>query len=512
MDKIKGSHKRYVLGQEPVKEPAVAMTTVAAAQHSKDEGKVEVEVEVDTKGVALLRTLGLTGGCSVIIGTIIGSGIFVSPKGVLQNTGSVALSLVVWILSGGISLLGGLCYSELGTLMGKSGGEYQYLKEAFGDTVGFLYSWTSVMVIRPSSLAIISLTFAEYACAVVNVCGTPLLPVKIAAAAVLVTVGLVNCYSADLAARVQVIFTAAKLGALAVIMIGGVIRLSQGYTSVMETGFEGTTDNAATVSLAFYSALWAYDGWNNLNYVVEELKEPEKNLPRANILGVLVVTGVYAFTNVSYFTVMTPDELLASPAVAVTWGDVVLGVASLLIPLSVMVSTFGAANGTAFSGGRVLYAAARNGDLPDMMSYVHCNKLTPVPSMIFTIFLSLLMIIPGDIAGLIDFFSFTAWLFYGLTFASLILFRYRTKWRHAERAYKVPLVIPVVMVLISLYLLIAPIVDDPRIEFLYAALFVLGGLIFYIPLVHCKVQVKFYDNVSIFVQLFLQVVPTKAED
>nr|KAG5696596.1 hypothetical protein BaRGS_034057 [Batillaria attramentaria] len=476
---------------------------------STGEGKTD-SVEVDVAGVTMIRSLGLIGGSSIIIGTIIGSGIFISPRGVLASTGSVALSLIVWVLAGVISLLGALCYSELGTLMGKSGGEYQYLKEAFGNVVAFLFAWTSVIVIRPSSLAIISLTFAEYASSLFDMCGTPVMPVKLTAAVALVAVGLVNCYSASLAARVQVVFTVAKLGALIVIIIGGIVKLAQGHTSVLAEGFEGTIDNPATISLAFYSALWAYDGWNNLNYVVEELKAPHKNLPRANILAVIVVTTVYAFTNVSYLSVMTTDEVLAVPAVAVTWGERVLYGASIIIPISVMISTFGACNGTAFSGGRVLYAAARDGNLPEVLSYVHCFQYTPVPSLLFTVVVALLMIIPGDIGSLIDFFSFTAWLFYGLTFTSLIIFRFRTIWRDAHRSYKVPLPIPIVMVLVSVYLLVAPIVDDPRIEFLYAAIFVLGGLIYYLPFVHFKVHFKLSDKVCAFLQLFLQVVPSKA--
>nr|KAG5696597.1 hypothetical protein BaRGS_034058 [Batillaria attramentaria] len=324
---------------------------------SPGEGKtetVEADVEVGVTGVAMLRSLGLIGGSSIIVGTIIGSGIFVSPRGVLESTGSVALSLIVWILAGVISLLGALCYSELGTLMGKSGGEYQYLKEAFGGVVAFLFAWTSVIVIRPSSLAIMSLTFAEYTSSLFDMC------------------------------------------------------VAVGYTSVLDEGFEGTIENPATISLAFYSALWAYDGWN---------------LPRANVLAVILVTTVYAFTNVSYLSVMTTDEVLTVPAVAV-------------------------------------------------------------------VVVALLMIIPGDIGSLIDFFSFTAWLFYGLTFTSLIVFRFRTKWRDARRAYKVPLPIPIVMVLVSVYLLVAPIVDDPQIQFLYAAIFIVGGLIYYLPFVHFKIHFK----------------------
>ncbi|KAL8559421.1 hypothetical protein ACOMHN_045218 [Nucella lapillus] len=477
----------------------------------KEGGKGE-KVEVDTSGLTMVKSLGLVGGSSMIIGSIIGSGIFISPKGVLESTGSVALSIIVWVLSGVIALFGALSYAELGTLMGKSGGEYQYLREAFGNGVAFLFAWTTIMVIRPAGNAIICLTFAQYTSSLSSVCGTPQIPVKLTAALALVTLTVINSYSTRLAARVQIVFTMAKLGALVVIIVGGLVRVAQGHTAVLETGFEGSIENPATVSLAFYSALWAFDGWNSLNVVVEELQNPEKNLLRANILAVIVVTTVYTLINLSYYTVLSTDQLLSAPAVAVSWGDVVLGGAALLMPLSVMVSTFGAANGSAFTGVRVMFVAGRHKNLPDVMSYIHCFNYTPIPSLVFRMVISLLMIIPGDIGSLVDFFSFTAWLFYGLTFASLVIFRYRTRWCRAHRIYKVPLVIPIIMTLVSLYLVVAPIVDSPRIEFIYALLFILGGLVFYVPFVLCKVPFKFYDKLSIYIQLLLQVVPSKLDD
>ncbi|XP_067652380.1 b(0,+)-type amino acid transporter 1-like isoform X2 [Haliotis asinina] len=451
------------------------------------------------------RNVGLISGISIIVGTIIGSGIFISPKGVLRDTGSVGLSLVVWAASGLIALLGALSYSELGTLIRLSGGEYAYIRIALGNIPAFLYSWTSVIVIKTSSMSIITLTFANYVESLFAMCGHPDIPIKIVAAVALLTVGIVNSWSTKLAAQVQIVFTAGKLIALTIIIIGGIVKLAQGNTSVVAEGFKGSTESPSTIALAFYGALWAYDGWNNLNYVTEELESPSKNLPRANIIAVLLVTIVYVLTNISYLTVMTTQELLDSNAVAVTWGDRVLGVAAVIMPLSVMVSTFGATNGSAFTGGRVVYAAARDNNLPEILSYIQVKQLTPLPSMIFTIFISILMIIPGDIGSLIDFFSFTAWMFYGMTFLSLIVLRFKMK--DAPRPYKVPIPIPIIMFLVSLYLVIAPIVEDPQIEFLYAFLFVLGGLVFYIPFVHFNLKIPGFDKLSEWTQLLLEVVP-----
>ncbi|XP_046549202.1 b(0,+)-type amino acid transporter 1-like [Haliotis rubra] len=480
------------------------------SKEAPDDGPSPDQFSIETdENLHMGRNVGLISGISLIVGSIIGSGIFISPKGVLSDTGSVGLSLVVWALSGVIALLGALSYAELGTLIRLSGGEYAYIRAALGNICAYLYAWTSIIVIRPSTLAIICLVFAEYVASFFRMCGSPVIPNKLVAAIALITVGIVNCWSTKLAARVQVVFTVAKLIALFIIIIGGIVKLAQGNTAVLATGFTGSTTSPSVIALAFYGALWAYDGWNNLNFVTEEIKEPKKNLPRANIIGVVLVTIVYVLTNISYLAVLSTQQLLDSAAVAVTWGDLILGAAAIIMPLSVMISTFGAANGTAFSGSRVVYAAARDHNLPDVLSYIQVKQLTPMPSMLFTIFISLLMIIPGDIGSLIDFFSFTAWAFYGMTFLSLIVLRFRMK--DAPRPYKVPIPIPVIMFLVSIYLVIAPIVDNPQMGFLYAFLFVIGGLILYFPFVHFKLKLCGWDRITMYCQLVFNIVPSSVE-
>ncbi|KAK3086047.1 hypothetical protein FSP39_012620, partial [Pinctada imbricata] len=465
-------------------------STPARKRYNSDFGSSEStdSVTIVEEKVRMKKTVGLVSGTSLIVGTIIGSGIFISPSGVLEDTGSVGLFLIVWVASGVIALLGALCYSEIGTLIKRSGGEYAYIREAYGNVLAFLYAWTSVIVIRTSSMAIICLTFGEYMTTFFPYCGAPQIPKKLVAAVALVTLGVINGYSTKLAGRTQVFFTVVKLAALAIIAIGGIVRLAQGHTSNLQEGFKGTISNPSTVALGFYNALWAYDGWNNLNVVTEEIIDPAKNLPRANILAVLLVTSVYLLVNVSYLTVLSTSELLVAPAVANSWGETVLASAMWIMPAAVLFSTFGAANGTLFSGGRVVYAAARDGNLPEFLSYVHCKRYTPFPSIVFTIFISLIMIIPGDIGSLVDFFSFTAWIFYGLNASTLIAFRIQKK--DEPRPIKVPIIVPVVFVLIAIYLVIGPIISNPQIEFLYAFLFVIGGLIFYFPFVHFKLQIK----------------------
>ncbi|XP_050399174.1 b(0,+)-type amino acid transporter 1 isoform X3 [Patella vulgata] len=472
-------------------------------------------VVIQEEEVTLKKRVGLVSGVALIVGTMIGSGIFISPKGVLQGTGSVGLSMIVWAGCGLISICGALSYAELGTLITKSGAEYSYILEAskclprwLAPIPAYLFAWVSVLVLKPSLFAVIALSFGIYTVEpFFKGCDPPEGLVKLVSALCLLLVAFINCYSVNLATKVQNFFTFAKLLAIVVITIGGFVKYAEGNTEYLEDGFEGTAQSASGIALAFYDGLWAYDGWNNLNYVTEELKNPYVNLPRSIIIAIPLVTVCYLLTNISYFSIMSKAELLASDAVAATWGSRVLGVAAIIIPISVACSTFGAANGSCFTGGRLVYAAAREGHLPEILSYVHVTQYTPLPSLLFTSFIALLMIIPGDIFTLIDFFSFTAWLFYGATMLAVIVLRFTKK--NEPRPYKVPIFIPVFVLLCSIYLIIGPIVDNPKIEFLYAFLFVISGMIFYVPFVHFKLQLPGMDKFTTFLQLILQVAPSK---
>ncbi|XP_065569910.1 b(0,+)-type amino acid transporter 1-like isoform X6 [Artemia franciscana] len=498
--------------------------------------------EVDA--VHLKRRVGLFSGVALIVGTMIGSGIFVSPSGLLYRSESVATCLIIWGACGALSMLGALCYCELGTLVPKSGAEYIYLLEAFkprpkkdnltfggklkdffGPLPSFLFAWVTVLLLKPSSYAILTLSFSTYTLSpiftYVGACAVDeehkfleSIARKLLAAACIASITFINCYSVSLATKVQNIFTAAKLIAIFIIICGGIYMIALGNVSYLSTGFEPfdpslSPTTFSDIATAFYSGLWAYDGWNNLNYVTEELKNPFVNLPRAIIIGLPLVTGCYILVNVAYLAVLSPIEMINSPAVAVTFGARALASWAWLMPLAVCVSTFGSANGTLFVGGRLSYVASREGHLVDILSYVHVRRLTPSPALLFNTLIALLMIIPGNIGSLIDFFSFTAWIFYGGCMAALILMRYTRP--NAPRPYKVPIIMPIIVLIVSVYLVVAPIVEDPQIEYLYATMFILAGLIFYIPFIYYKVPVKCMGPVTAFLQYLLEVVPTKYE-
>ncbi|MEE6476902.1 hypothetical protein FKM82_011265 [Ascaphus truei] len=274
-----------------------------------------------TENIHLKRELGLFSAVSLIAGTMIGSGIFMSPEGVLRYMGSPGASLLIWAACGLLAMLGALSYAELGTVIKESGGEYIYILRNFGPLPAFLLAYTSVVVVRPASIAAISLSFAEYVVTpFYQGCPSPPLVVKCAAAACVLVLVVINCLNVRLATSIMNIFTTAKLLVLLVIIVGGVVRLIEGNTQVLQNAFENTATGFGPVGVAFYQGLWSYDGWNNLNYVTEELKNPEVNLPRAVMIAIPLVTCLYILVNVSYFAALTPSELLSSDAVAISWG------------------------------------------------------------------------------------------------------------------------------------------------------------------------------------------------
>ncbi|KAF6079476.1 solute carrier family 7 member 9 [Phyllostomus discolor] len=462
----------------------------------------------EPKTTSLQKEVGLLSGICIIVGTIIGSGIFISPKAVLSNTGAVGPCLIIWAACGILATLGALCFAELGTMITKSGGEYPYLMEAFGPIPAYLFSWTSLFIIKPSSFAIICLSFSEYATAPFYAgCKPPEVVVKCLAAAAILLITMVNSLSVRLGSYVQNVFTAAKLVIVAIIIISGLVLLAQGNTKNFENSFEGTKLSVGAISLAFYNGLWAYDGWNQLNYITEELRNPFRNLPQAIIIGIPLVTGCYILMNVSYFAVMTTTELLQSQAVAVTYGDRVLYPASWVVPLFVAFSTIGAANGSCFTAGRLVYVAGREGHMLKVLSYISVKRLTPAPAIIFYGIIATIYIIPGDINSLVNYFSFAAWLFYGLTILGLIIMRFTRK--DLERPIKVPIFIPVLVTLVSVVLVLAPIISEPAWEYLYCAIFMLSGIIFYYLFVHYKFgwAQKISKPITMHLQMLMEVVP-----
>jgi len=415
--------------------------------------------KTSSEQIKLKKSLGLFNGIAIIVGTIVGSGIFVSPSGVLIESGSVGLALVIWVTCGLICLLGAHSFAELGTMITKSGGMYAYIQEAFGDLAGFLYLWVALLIMFPAANAVIALTFGYYSLYPMFPCGAPDPAVRLLAALAITLLTFVNCASVKWAARVQDIFTIIKTLALVLIIVTGLVVIFRGDTENFQNAFEGSNTNPGNIALAFYSGLFSYSGWYTLNFLTEELKNPYKNLPRAIWISMPLVTIIYTLANVAYFAVISQRSIIESDAVAVTFAMKMYGVAGWIMPIFVAFSTFGGLNGCIMSVARMFFVGARQGHLPDSLALISVSRLTPLPAVLIQGTVSTLMLVTSDVFTLINYVTFVESLAFFVCTLGLIYFRY--KWPDTPRPIKVWLGWPIIFAIVCLFLIAFPLYHNP---------------------------------------------------
>lgn len=475
------------------------------------------------EGTSIKRRIGLIHAIAMIVGGIIGSGIFISPRYVLRNAGSVGETLLVWTFGGVLSLLGALCYCELGTFIEKSGGDYIYLKIAYGRFVGFLYSWVNVWFLDPGSQAILSLTFAVYATEPffpsrgandATDCHPPFGLVKLLAACAICILSAVNCISIRLAARAQVLFTFCKLIAIASIVLIAVIRLLSGNTLQFDQhAFEGSATRPGDIGHAFYSAMWAYGGWNGLNFMTEEVINPKKNFPRTLMISIPLVTTCYMLINLAYFTVLTKEQVLASDAVALTFASQLSPIFGMAMPLIVSLSCFGSLNMGIFSSARIIFSIARERQLPSSLAMVHRETQAPIPAILLRASLSLLMLIPTNIENLLNWLLFVDWLILTSVFMGLIWLRWKK--RSTPRSFKVNIIVPIFMTGVSLYFTATPFLSNP-IESVFGLTVIVAGIPAYYIFIKKSWTSKserfnrLSSNMSYYIQVIFNVVHVKS--
>ncbi|XP_074642972.1 Y+L amino acid transporter 2-like [Tubulanus polymorphus] len=434
----------------------------------------------DGDHVRLKRTMGLRNGIGVIMGMIIGSGIFVSPKGVLEHSGSIGGSLLIWTFCGFIALLGSLSYAEIGSIIPVSGGPYAYTLRAFGEFPAFMMMWLNVFVRSPIGMAVVAIAFGNYIIdPFYSHCDQqPETVIKLLAIFAIVGTVALNCVSIQWATRLLDSLSFTKMIALAAIIIAGIIKLGIDYqagrSSKFSEPFKRTNTNPGEWALGFYAGMFSYSGWHSLNFVAEEIKNPNRNLTLAIVISVPMVTFLYVMTNFAYFAVLEADLVLESNAVAVTFANKLFGVMSWCMPLLVALSTLGTLNSSFIVLPRVIFVAARQGHLPHCLSLVSLKYITPITACIFTGLLTgIVVIFSVDLYKLISFFAFLEISMLVVPVIGLLYLR----WKHPDipRPVKVHKIVHMSFLSVSVVTLILPFYVDP-LGTMYGILFVLTGV------------------------------------
>ncbi len=392
----------------------------------------------------LPRVLGVWHATAIVVGTIIGSGIFLVPQEMMRAVGSGRMVYLAWITGGVLTLFGAMTYAELGAMMPQAGGEYVFLRNAYGDLPAFLYMWTWFAVAKPASIASITTglarvlqIFPAFSWLDGIVLRSPLLitwsQVFAIAAAWLIT-GL-NYLGIKKAGDFQLFFTWLKV-VLVIVITGFCFTSSHGGMANFHTSFPGAQGGMAGFMVALIASLWAYDGWNDLTMVAGEVKRPERSLPIALIAGVGIVGVLYMGTNAAIQYILPAGEIAASARPAVLAMSVVSGhwgasLVSAAMALSILVTL----NGTTMSGARVPFAAARDRLFPARMAHIHPRFQSPSTSLIAQGILStLLLLLVGRFQQLFELAIFAEWLFYLLT--ATTIFYYRRRVPAAERPFR----------------------------------------------------------------------------
>jgi APA family basic amino acid/polyamine antiporter len=438
---------------------------------------------------SLQRVLGLWSAVSIVIGTVIGSGVFLVPSTMIAKVGSVKMLFAVWVVAGLLSLFGALTYAELAAALPEAGGEYVYLSAAYGPFWGFLYGWTQFWVAKSGSIATLAAGFYTYLTAFVPALGAPVLVTpfhigpggslleihygQLVAIGVILILAAVNYAGVRAGGNVQVLVTAVKLiliaGIIAIGIFSGAGDFSHFSQHVVSVG------GVAGFFAAMVGALWAYDGWNNVSMVSSEIRQPERNLPRALIFGTAAVIVTYLLVNIAYFYVLSPGQVAASTRVAADMMSHLYGRAAAgAVTIAVLISIFAALNGSILSGSRVPYAMARDGLFFRTAAVVHPRFKTPGNSIVLLCLWSCIVVLSGWYDDLYNFVIFGSWILYLMTAVSVFVLR--RKQPALPRPYRVIAypVVPVLFSAVAALLLVSTFQTRPRESLMGLALMALG--------------------------------------
>lgn len=428
----------------------------------------------------LLRALGLFDTAAIVIGTVIGAGIFLVPAEVARAVHSAPLMLAVWTIGGALTLLGALSLAELGAAMPRAGGIYTYIARAFGPLPGFLCGWMLFTVGTSGSIATLGASLPIYLGAFLPLTAAS---AKLAAIAAILLFTAINIVGVRSGALVQNVLTALKTGGLGVMILVIFLAPSPGTPSSVPA--PGGPAGLMAVGIALVAVLWAYEGWHDVSFAAGEIHDPQRNFPRGLIAGTLAVVTLYLAANLAYLHVLSPGEIASSERVALTAVRKVAGEwGAKFLTAAIVCSILGAMNALVLAGPRAYYQMARDGLFFEQLGRVHASFRTPVAALVVQAIWSSLLVLFIGLSQLFTYVIFGGWIFYALAVASVVALR--RKEPALERPFRVPgyPLVPILFVLGAGALVANTLVASPRESSLGLGFIALGiPLYFFTPAV-----------------------------
>ncbi len=442
------------------------------------------ETPQDPWGERLSRRLGLWSAVAVLVGSTIGSGIFRTPASVATRIDDVPLFLLAWVVGGVVAVSGALTYAELAAAFPRSGGMYVFLREAFGPLTAFLFGWAELLIIRPGAYGAIGITASAYSLRTVGLdpaaplLGLPVRGDQALGACFIILVATVNYFGIKRGAVIQNVSTAFKVGALAALVVLGFL-LGDGL------GVGPMLDQRAAVSaspflLAMVSILWAYDGWADLAFVGGEVRDPQRTLPRALVIGTSIVVVLYLGANLVYLYLIPIGQMQQAELVAADVASLLIGPAGIVaISAAVAVSTFGTLNGSMMTAPRIFFAMAEDGLFPKAIARVDPRTGAPTAAIVLAAVLGVIFVLIKTFTELADQFVIGIWPFYALAVAAVfVLRRTRPELPRPYRTAGYPGV-PLLFLAGSLFLLGNYLVSEPKAFVVDVAVILSGVPVYY---------------------------------
>ena len=427
----------------------------------------------------LKKEIGLLAASAVVVGMVIGSGVFFKPTAIYTATGAPGLGMLAWVIGGVITIAGGLTAAEVAAAIPRTGGMIAWLEETYGDVWGYLLGWVETVISFPANIAALSIIFATQAVSLLGMSDNMIVTVAIISTIFLI---IMNSLGAKVGGNIQTIFTIAKMVPILGIIIFGFINGNGGVARLLPMSAAGHPI-ATSLGSALLATMFAYDGWIHIGNISGELKNPKKDLPRAIIGGLLFVMAAYVLINMAYLFVLPASALAATKTPATDVATILFGaVGGKFITVGILISIFGALNGNVLTGMRVPYALAIENRLPGSkwLAKVNPKTRTPINCGILIGVISILMTMLGNFNQLTDLLVFVLWNFYVMTFIAVMVLR--KKQPDLVRPYKVPLytVVPLIAIVGGLYIIINTMITQPLNAGLGLLLTVLGLPIYFI--------------------------------